>query len=82
MILGIASLLDMHNVFVFDGRHGWSPRKSMEVEGSNNVEILFIGTSRNSFFGGVFLLPIGNSTCSTTRVMSCSGRHTPLRHLL
>ena len=61
---------DMRNAFVFDGRQwAWSERISAKVEGSINVAIFFIGASGTSFLGGVFVLPIGNSTCSTTHVV-------------
>ena len=43
-------------------------QKSTKDEASLDVAILFIGARRNSFFHGVFIFPIGNSTCSTTHV--------------
>ena len=42
----------------------------MKVEGGTNVAIFFIGASVNSFLGGVFALPIDDSTCPTTLVVS------------
>ena len=44
-------------------------REKEKVEGSTNVAIFFIGASGNSFLDGVFVLPIGNSTHSTTHVV-------------
>ena len=40
---------------------------------STNVAIFFIGASGNSFLGGVFVLPIGNSTHSITHVVQLVG---------
>ena len=40
-----------------------------KVEGSIDVAILFIGTSQISFFSGVFVMPIGDSTCPITHVV-------------
>ena len=42
----------------------------MKVEGSTNLAMFFIGVSGNSFFSGVFVLPIGNLTCSDTYAVS------------
>ena len=39
---------------------------------STTVTNFFIGASGNSFLSGVFVLPIGNSICSTTHVVQCS----------
>ena len=53
---------------------------------STNIANFIIWASRNSFIGGVFILVIGNSTCSITLVVvtklkvgyECSGFHTHL----
>ena len=37
-------------------------------EGSTDMVVMSIGTSRDSFVDGVFVLPNGDSTCSTTSV--------------
>ena len=42
---------------------------AIERGGVTNVTILFIGAIRNSFLGGVFILPIGDSTYSTTLIV-------------
>ena len=42
----------------------------MKVEGNTNVAIFFIETIGKSFLGGMSILPIGNSTSSTTHVVS------------
>ena len=46
---------------------------STKFEGSIDVAISFIGSSQNSFFNGVIVLPIGDSTCPH---YLCSGNHT------
>ena len=63
--LGLHYNWDMHNAFVFDGRHGVKAYLQ-KLKGSTNVAIFFIGVSGNSFLSEVFVLPIDNSTCSTT----------------
>ena len=67
-VWGLRHNWDMCNAFVFDGRHG--DKAYIKVERSTNVVIFFIGRSRNTLFSGVFILPIGNSACSTTHVVS------------
>ena len=47
---------DMHNVFVFDGRHGVKAYLQKQVE--------------ISFLNEMVVLPIASSTCSTTHVVS------------
>ena len=49
-------MLDMENI-------------STKVEGSTNVANFFIRASRNSFLGGVFVLPISNSLCSIVPIL-------------
>ena len=53
-----------------------------KVEGESVLmwPIFFIGVSRNCYIEGVFVLPIGNSKCSTTyvvvrSVVTCSHTH-------
>ena len=41
-----------------------------KVEGSSNEANFIIRANTKSFFNRVFVLPIGNSSCSTTRVVS------------
>ena len=52
---------------------------SIKVEGSINVVVLLIGESKKSFLHGVFILPIGDSTCPTTYVavtpLNCDSMH-------
>ena len=68
---GLRHSWDMRNAFVFDG----SESISTKAKGSTNMTIFFIAASENSFLIGVFVLPIGNSTCSTTHVVQLVGDH-------
>ena len=45
--------MNVHNIFVFDGKHGESI--STNIEGSIDVTILLIRANQNSFLGGVRL---------------------------
>ena len=58
----------MHNAFVFD-MHGVI---DVKLEESIDVTILFNGTIWNSLLNGVFILPIGNTTCPPTHVVVTS----------
>ena len=40
----------------------------MKDEGFTYVEIFFNGTRKNPFLNGLFICPIGDSTCPTTQL--------------
>ena len=71
----------MEIVFVFNGRHGVNAYLR-KLKGVLMWQFSLLEQVETLFLGGVFVLPIGNSTHSTTHVVQLVGDHTTLSHPL